>query len=77
MSWVGGGGQAGGHRVLRTRWGAQALGLWFLDGDMNGGHQESRQSLAGQTGALASSWIKDTGPAGRGSEWKDVKFVSF
>ena len=57
--------------------GARALGLRFLGGDVNGGLQESRRSLAGQTGALASSWVKDTGPAGRGPEWKDVKLVSF
>lgn len=44
---------------------------------MNGGLQESRRSLAGQTGALASSWVKDAGPEGRGPEWKDVKLVSF
>lgn len=43
----GGGDQAGGHQVLRTRWGAQALGLRFLGGDMDGGHWESRRSLAG------------------------------
>lgn len=69
--------QAGGHQVLRTRWGAWALGLRFLGGDVNGGLQESRRRLAGQTGALASSWVKDAGPAGRGPEWKDVKLVSF
>lgn len=33
---------------------------------MNGGHRESRQSLAGETGALASSCVKEAGPTGRG-----------
>lgn len=45
-----------GCQVFRTRWGTQALGLQDLGGDMDSGHQESRQSLAGHTGTLSSSW---------------------
>lgn len=56
-----------GCQVLRIRWGAQALGLWYLGRDMDGGHQECRQGLAGQTGALASSWVKEVGPWGERS----------
>lgn len=49
MRW-GGGDQAGCRQVL---WPA------VLGGDMDGGPQESRQSLAGQTRALVSSWVKE------------------
>ena len=45
----------------------KALGLWYSGRDMDGGHQECRRGLAGQTGALASSWVKEVGPWGERS----------
>lgn len=59
VMWVGWG-LAMACQALRTRWGAQAIGLQDLGGDMDCGHQESRQSLAGHNGALASSWVKES-----------------
>lgn len=65
MSWVGLGARLGGRQVLRTRWDARGLSPLHLCGDMDSGHQESRRGLAGQTGALASSWVEVAGSTAR------------